>query len=121
MARAGELTDEQRLAGTAAVAKALSDPIRLRMLEVMARGRSCCELVEPADRGVPGRRPPTGLCVCEMQEQFGLAQSRASYHLRVLRDAGLVVEETRGKWTFYTIDRETASQALRQLAELLGA
>ncbi len=57
---------------------------------------------------MPGAGDPSGLCVCEFQEQFGLAQSKASYHLRVLKDAGLVVEETRGKWTFYSVNSEVA-------------
>jgi ArsR family transcriptional regulator len=57
--------------------------------------------------------------VCEFQEQFGLGQSRTSYHLRILREAGLVSEETRGKWTFYELDREAATAALRAFDELV--
>lgn len=113
--------DQHGLEHLARVAKALGDPIRLGMLDVMTRGRDCCGLVEPAARGVPGSDEPQGICVCEFQERFGLAQSRASYHLRVLRDAGLVREETRGKWTFYALDRGVVDQALKQLRELLRA
>ena len=109
--------DVERLA---AVAKALSDPTRLRMLELMVQGRGCCGLPAPATRGVPGANDPAGICVCEFQEQFGLAQSKTSYHLRVLRDAGLIGEETRGKWTFYNLDREAAENALRGIGGLLG-
>ena len=58
--------------------------------------------------------------MCEFQEQFGLGQSRTSYHLRVLKEAGLVTEETRGKWTFYALDRETLGSALRLLRGLAG-
>jgi ArsR family transcriptional regulator, arsenate/arsenite/antimonite-responsive transcriptional repressor len=104
----------------ALVAKALSDPIRLKMLAILGKGRSCCGFPDPASRKVPGAGTPAGICVCEFQEQFGLGQSRTSYHLRVLREAGLVTEETRGKWTFYELDREAASAALRALGELVG-
>jgi ArsR family transcriptional regulator len=113
-------TDEETLRRVALIAKALSDPIRLGMLDVMTQGRGCCGLIDPAERGVPGTSDPTGICVCEFQEQFGLAQSKASYHLRVLKDAGLVTEETRGKWTFYALDAEPVTRALRDLSDALG-
>jgi len=102
------------------VAKALSDPIRLRMVALLAEGRSCCELPDLCTRDVPGTEMPAGICVCEFQEQFDLGQSRASYHLRVLKDAGLVTEETRGKWTFYELDREALDAALGGLERLAG-
>lgn len=101
------------------VAKALSDPIRLRMLELMVQGRGCCGLPDPASRGVPGSGDPRGICVCEFQEGIGLSQPKTSYHLRVLRAAGLVREEARGKWTFCELDREAAEAALAQLRGLL--
>lgn len=101
------------------VAKALSDPIRLGMLDVMAQGRVCCGLPEPSERGVPGATDPAGICVCDFQEHFGLGQSKVSYHLRVLREAGLVREEARGKWTFYAIDGEAAASALDALRDLM--
>jgi ArsR family transcriptional regulator, arsenate/arsenite/antimonite-responsive transcriptional repressor len=113
-------TDQGTLERLARVAKALSDPIRLGMLDVMTQGRGCCGLIDPAERGVPGSDDPEGLCVCEFQEQFGLAQSKASYHLRVLKDAGLVREETRGKWTFYAVNDERVLAALRDLAAVFG-
>ena len=101
------------------VAKALSDPIRLGMLDVMAQGRACCGLPEPSQRGVPGAGAPEGICVCDFQEHFGLGQSKVSYHLRVLREAGLVREEQRGKWTFYAIDGGAAAEALDAFKDLL--
>jgi ArsR family transcriptional regulator, arsenate/arsenite/antimonite-responsive transcriptional repressor len=112
--------DEEALARLARVAKALSDPIRLAMLDVMTQGRGCCGLIDPAARGVPGAGDPAGICVCEFQEQFGLAQSKASYHLRVLKDAGLVTEETRGKWSFYAVDAERVAETLRDLGAVVG-
>jgi ArsR family transcriptional regulator len=101
------------------VAKALGDPIRLGMLDVMAQGRACCGLPEPSQRGVPGARDPEGVCACDFQEHFDLAQSKVSYHLHVLREAGLVREEARGKWTYYAIDGEAAAGALDALRDLL--
>ena len=90
------------------------------MLDVMTQGRGCCGLIDPVERGVPGSAEPEGLCVCEFQEQFGLAQSKASYHLRVLKDAGLVTEETRGKWTFYAVDGERLAAALRDIGRVIN-
>ena len=101
------------------VAKALSDPIRLGMLDVMAQGRACCGLPEPSERGVPGTGDPEGICVCDFQEHFSIGQSKVSYHLRVLREAGLVREEQRGKWSFYAIDSEAAAEALEAFKNLL--
>ena len=101
------------------VTKALSDPARLRMLDLMVQGRRCCELPDPATRGVPGPTDPSGICVCEFQSELGLGQSTTSYHLRVLREAGLVREEARGKWTFYELDRAAAAAALARLRGLL--
>lgn len=114
-------TDEERLANLARVAKALSDPIRLRMLEMMSQGRGCCGLRAPAARGVPGSDEPQGICVCEFQEQFELGQSKTSYHLRVLKDAGLVTEETRGKWTFHALDRDAVERSLTAIRALFGS
>ena len=112
-------SDDDSLARLARIAKALSDPIRLGMLDVMTQGRSCCGVIDPVARGVPGSGDPDGICVCEFQEQFGLAQSKASYHLRVLKDAGLVTEETRGKWSFYAVDRDRVAAALHELGRLI--
>ncbi len=115
------VTDAEGRERLARVAMALSDPIRLEMLQIMARGRRCCELPDPASRGVPGTGEPRGICVCEFQEAFGLGQSRVSYHLGVLRDAGIVTAETRGKWTFYTIDGRALASALEALRTLLAS
>ena len=111
--------DAAQAAWLTRVAKALSDPIRLNMLDVMVQGRACCGLPEPSERGVPGKGDPTGICVCDFQDHFGLGQSKASYHLRVLREAGLVHEEVRGKWTFYSVDAAAARRALDAFAELM--
>lgn len=101
----------------AARVKALADPVRLRMLSVIAAAEECCR---PAT-GDASAHTPAGVCVCEIQTLQGLAQSKASYHLKVLRDAGLVREERRGKWSFYTLDTESARGLLAELTARLGA
>ena len=105
----------------ARIAKALSDPTRLRMIGILAQGRDRSQLPDICARNVPGSGTPAGICVCEFQERFDLAQSRTSYHLRVLKEAGLVTEETRGKWTFYELDRDALAGALHDLQGLTGA
>jgi ArsR family transcriptional regulator, arsenate/arsenite/antimonite-responsive transcriptional repressor len=115
-------------------AHALSDPIRLRMLDLMARAQECCrpgedggpgDLGEIGVAGEHGRRgapasSPAGVCVCELQSLQGLAQSKVSYHLRVLREAGLVREQRRGKWSFYSLDEETAEECAAAVRRQLG-
>jgi ArsR family transcriptional regulator, arsenate/arsenite/antimonite-responsive transcriptional repressor len=117
----GTRTSPEALERLARVAKALSDPIRLGMLDLMMQGRGCCGFIDPQERGVPGAGDPEGICVCEFQEQFDLAQSKASYHLRVLKDAGLVAEETRGKWSFYSVDGERVAESLRAFNSVFHA
>ena len=100
----------------ATVGRALSDPVRVEMLGMMAEGRSCCDL---PDLGAPVdtvHADDPGICGCEFVEYFEMGQSRVSYHLGKLKEAGLVKEERRGKWSFYSLDREAARRALILLA-----
>jgi len=99
-----------------ALGSALSDPIRVRMLSMMAEGRSCCDF---SDSGVPAGEGEEGICVCEFEEVFGMGQSKVSYHMKKLKDAGLVREERRGKWSFYSLDREAARELLDEAADRL--
>lgn len=112
---------EARIERLVALGRALSDPIRVRMLGMMAErsGRGCCGLSDlgaPTDEGVE----PSGICVCEFQVVFGMGQSKVSYHVRKLREAGLIREEKRGKWSFYSLDRYAAEGLLSQAAGLLA-
>jgi len=67
--------------------KTLADPIRLRMLDLLAQqGES--------------------LCVCHITEQFPVHQPTISHHLRLLREAGLVECEKRGVWAYYWVTEE---------------
>lgn len=99
-----------------ALGRALSDPVRVRMLAMMAEGRGCCDF---SGSGVPAGAGDEGICVCEFEEHFGMGQSRVSYHVRKLKDAGLVREERRGKWAFYSLDREAARELLGEAADRL--
>ena len=99
-----------------ALGRALSDPIRVRMLSMMAEGRSCCDF---SASGVPVAEGDEGICVCEFEEVFSMGQSKVSYHVKKLRDAGLVKEERRGKWAFYSLDREVTSGLLGEAADRL--
>jgi ArsR family transcriptional regulator len=63
--------------------KALADPTRLRMLDLLAQ------------QSAP-------LCVCEITDQFAQQQPTISHHLRILREAGLITGEKRGTWAYYS-------------------
>ncbi len=68
---------------------ALSDPTRLEVIELLRGGERC---------------------VCELMDILEVAQSRLSFHLRVLKDAGLVSDRREGRWVYYTLSSETVSE-----------
>jgi ArsR family transcriptional regulator len=79
--------------GLVPVFKALGDPTRLRILDLLrSRGKSCCELISREERG---------LCACDIEEAVGLSQAAVSHHMDLLRRAGLVQAEKRGRWMYY--------------------
>lgn len=108
---------EDRTQRLVALGRAISDPIRVRMLAMMAEGRHCCDL---PDCGVPAVEGDAGICVCEFEAAFGMSQSKVSYHVKKLEDAGLVRKEKRGKWTFYSLDASASSGLLGDAGELLA-
>ena len=112
----GRDAPEEAVDRLVALGRALSDPIRVRMLTMMADGRGCCDF---SGSGVPADEGDEGICVCEFEEVFGMGQSKISYHMRKLKDAGLVREERRGKWSFYSLDREAAGELLGEAADRL--
>ena len=118
--RSGEPETEEaiRVDRLVALGRALSDPIRVRMLGIMAEGRGCCDL---PDLGAPVDERSPGICVCEFEEHFGLGQSKVSYHVRKLKEAGLVREAKRGKWSFYSLDGEAVRGVLGEATEHFGA
>jgi len=93
-----DLIADERVERLVALGRALFDPIRVRMLGMMAEaaasGRGCCGL---PDLGVPADEGDVGICVCEFEDRFGMGQSKVSYHMKKLKEAGLVREERRGK------------------------
>ena len=113
-------TVETRNERLVALGRALSDPIRVQMLGMMAEGRGCCGTLP--DRGVPAGadEEDLGLCVCEFEDHFGMGQSKVSYHVKKLKEAGLVREQKRGKWSFYSLDGDAARELLGEAAGHLG-
>lgn len=96
------------------VAKALSDPVRQKILEMLVHSESgCCS--------GPRKGCCSGVCNCEIMAALGMIQSRVSYHMKELADAGLVIEEQHGKWKYYSLNRQTISEYINSLAQrLLG-
>jgi ArsR family transcriptional regulator, arsenate/arsenite/antimonite-responsive transcriptional repressor len=113
---ARKVDTEEGVEQLVALGHALSDPTRVRMLSMMADGRGCCDF---SASGVPAEEGEEGICVCEFEEHFGMGQSKVSYHMKKLKDAGLVKEERRGKWSFYSLDREAAGELLGDAADRL--
>ena len=88
--------------------KALGDPTRLKILELLkAKGRSCCDLIARDERG---------LCACDVERAVGLSQAAVSHHMGLLRRAGLIVAEKRGRWIFYTRDEASIAALAEELA-----
>jgi ArsR family transcriptional regulator len=88
--------------------RALGDPTRLKILDLLrVRGGSCCSLVSPGE---------TGLCACDVEEAIGLSQAATSHHLAILRRAGLVIAEKRGRWMFYRRDEGALAAVARETA-----
>ncbi|MCW2793824.1 MAG: ArsR family transcriptional regulator [Nocardioides sp.] len=82
----------------APLVKALADPVRLRLLSIVA---------SHADGEA---------CVCDLNDAFDLSQPTISHHLKVLHEVGLLDREKRGVWVYYRVD----AGALRDLGALLG-
>ena len=57
-------------------------------------------------------------CVCDLTDALGTGQSRLSYHLKVLKDAGLVTDRREGRWAYYTLARDAFVETERLLSTL---
>lgn len=88
--------DSSRAVELAEGFNALADPVRLKVLNILAASRD------------------GEVCVCELVEPLGKSQGTVSHHLKVLSDAGLVHGDRRGKWVWYSLD-------LERLADLRAA
>jgi ArsR family transcriptional regulator len=89
---------EEEAAATAAVFSALANPARVRLVNLLA-----------------GSSEP--VCLCHLLASIGLAQATVSEHLKKLVDAGLVVREERGKWSYFSVDTD-AFERVAALADL---
>jgi ArsR family transcriptional regulator, arsenate/arsenite/antimonite-responsive transcriptional repressor len=76
---------------------ALSDETRIEIIDMLESGERC---------------------VCELQDTLNAAQSRLSFHLRVLKDAGVVTDRREGRWSYYELNREAFDEAEAILREL---
>jgi ArsR family transcriptional regulator len=94
--------------------KALADPTRLGILELLRkRGKSRCG---------PVRAGEAGMCACDVEAAVGLSQAAVSHHMAILRRAGLVHAEKRGRWMFYRREEAALTTLARALAgQLEGA
>jgi ArsR family transcriptional regulator len=84
------LADEQA-EGTAALFKALADPARVKIVNLLARSEAA-------------------VCACEFIPALGLTQATVSHHLKKLTDAGLLEREQRGKWAYFSLNPEAVSR-----------
>ncbi len=75
----------------AAVAKALGDPIRMQLVDVL-------------------RKHAGKVCVCELVPLFDLSQPTISHHLKVLRNAGIVGSERQGLWAYYFVHPDAVEE-----------
>jgi ArsR family transcriptional regulator, arsenate/arsenite/antimonite-responsive transcriptional repressor len=82
----------------ARILKALADPVRLRLVSMVA-----------AHEG-------SEACVCDLTDPLGLAQPTVSHHLRILVEAGILTRDKRGKWAYYAL----VPSALQALSAVLS-
>lgn len=90
--------DEGRADAMAPIFGALSDPVRLRIVSMLLAA------------------PDGSACGCDLEEPIGLAQPTVSHHLKVLREAGLIEGERRGRWVHYRV----VSDRLEEISEALS-
>jgi ArsR family transcriptional regulator len=69
---------------------ALSDETRLQIIQELREGEQC---------------------VCDLVDRLGIAQSRLSFHLKTLKDAGLITDRPAGRWVYYALDSAVFSEA----------
>lgn len=77
--------DAERAEAMAPVLAALADPVRLRIVSMLLEA------------------PEGSSCGCDLEDPLGLSQPTVSHHLKVLREAGLVEGERRGRWVHYRV------------------
>jgi ArsR family transcriptional regulator, arsenate/arsenite/antimonite-responsive transcriptional repressor len=95
---AASMPSDDEAVATAELFKALGDPARVRILNLIARSGG-------------------EVCACDLNDPVGLAQPTVSHHLKKLVDAGLLEREQRGKWAFFSLNRD-AVEKLAAVADL---
>lgn len=85
--------------GIAPLLKALADPVRLRLMSLVAAHKNA------------------EACVCDLNDAFELSQPTISHHLKVLHDAGLLSRSKRGTWVYYRVSPD----AVAAVANLFGS
>lgn len=78
------------------VFKALADSKRLELLHLLAQ------------------TPQDAICVCDLTEALDMAQSKLSYHIKILLDASLITKEKRGTWNYYALNHSTINHVLSE-------
>jgi ArsR family transcriptional regulator len=97
-----EALSQEQAEATAELFKALADPARVRILNVLATNEG------------------DAVCVCHLIEPLGLSQPTVSHHMKRLLDAGLVEREQRSKWAYFSL-KDDAAETLAAVADLKGA
>jgi ArsR family transcriptional regulator len=77
--------------------KALADPIRMQVIELLRQQE---------------------MCVCDLCDQLGVAQSKLSFHLKTLREAGLLNSRQQGRWIYYSLNLREFLELEEYLAEI---
>jgi len=98
---AAPVLDAGEAAATAELFRALSDPARVRIVNLLATAGG-------------------QLCACEFEPALGLSQPTVSHHLKKLTEAGLLEREQRGKWAYFSLSRDAVDK-LAAVADLKGA
>jgi ArsR family transcriptional regulator len=89
--------ERQQAERMAAIAKALADPVRVQLVDVL-------------------RKHAGKVCVCELVPLFDVSQPTVSHHLKVLRDAGIVDSERRGLWAYYYVTPDSLKELSASLS-----
>lgn len=79
---------------------ALSDETRLEIMERLKDGEQC---------------------VCDLTDALKTGQSRLSFHLKVLKDAGLITDRPEGRWTYYSLNAEVLEELVEMVQSLQGS
>jgi ArsR family transcriptional regulator len=93
-------TSTANLERTAELFHALADPTRLQIIERLRGGEQC---------------------VCDLTDALETGQSRLSFHLKTLKDAGILRDRRQGRWVYYALDPDVIDDALQFVASITAA